>query len=308
MTSQAVGRPAVAPVAESMALRGKPRTFWGDAWHRFRRQRSAMVGLGIVVLVALMGLLAPVLAPADPIWISGQGLRLGQPVPPGTPGFPLGADEVGRDVLSRVIYGARVSLLVATVANLAALTLGFLVGSIAAFVGGMAEMILMRCTDILLSVPPLLFALALTAILSPDLSVVLLVITAIYWTYLARIVHGQVLSIKEKEFVEAAACIGCTRARILLRHVIPQLLGIAIVYASLSAANMILTEATLSFLGIGVRPPTPSWGQMLSNGPNAFLVAPWIVMFPGIMVMLTVFGFNLVGDGLRDALDPRSRR
>ncbi|MBI3979175.1 MAG: ABC transporter permease [Chloroflexi bacterium] len=304
MATQSVGRVA-ARTADPLAARA-PRTFWGDAWRRFRKQKTSLVGLVIVTAVILMGIFAPVLAPADPDWIPGTGLRMGQPVPPGTPGFPLGADVVGRDVLSRIIFGARVSLMVATIANVFALMLGFVVGSVSAFFGGIIETILMRLTEMLLSIPGLLLALALSAFLSPSLGMVIVVITAIYWTYLARIVHGQVRSIKEKDFIEAAYCIGCTRMRILFRHVIPQLLGIAIVYSSLSAANMILTESTLSFLGIGVRPPTPSWGQMLSMGPQAFLVAPWIVIFPGIMVMVTVFGFNLVGDGLRDALDPRS--
>jgi peptide/nickel transport system permease protein len=226
----------------------------------------------------------------------------------GRPGFLLGTDNIGRDLLSRLIFGARISLTIGIVANGLAMLIGMAVGLTAGYFGGVVDTVLMRFTDVLMSLPPLLFALALIAVFKPGIGVVIGVIAVIYWTYLARIVHGRVLSVKEQDFVDAARCLGATDARILLRYVLPQLIGIAVVYASLGAATTILTEATLSYLGIGVQPPTASWGTMIQEGQQYYRTAPWLILFPGLMILLVVLGFNLLGDGLRDALDPRQQR
>jgi peptide/nickel transport system permease protein len=256
-----------------------------------------------------------VLSPHDPDFGYVEGISLtGQPLPPGSvgpparPRFLLGTDNIGRDLLSRLIFGARISLTIGIMANGLAMLIGMLVGLTAGYFGGAVETLLMRFTDVLMSLPPLLFALALIAVFKPGIGVVIGVIAVIYWTYLARIVHGRVLSVKEQDFVDAARCLGATDARIVLRYVLPQLIGIAVVYASLGAATTILTEATLSYLGIGVQPPTASWGMMIQEGQQYYRTAPWLVLFPGLMILLVVLGFNLLGDGLRDALDPRQRR
>jgi peptide/nickel transport system permease protein len=183
--------------------------------------------------------------------------------------------------------------------------LGLLVGVIGGYTRGALGEALMRLTDVVMAVPTLLFAMALVTVLRPGIGVVVLVIALAYWAYLARIVFGEVRSLREKEFVTAARCVGATGPRIVLKHVLPNLISLAIVYATLSAATMILTEATLSFLGIGVRPPTPAWGGMLSEGQQFFLTSPWMLLTPGAALLLTLLGFNLLGDGLRDALDPR---
>jgi peptide/nickel transport system permease protein len=296
--------------AARASARGE-RTFWRDTWRALRRDRGAMVGLGLVVLLVAAAVLAPLLAVYDPtVGYSKEGLNArGLPVPPFAAGprgpFLLGTDGQGRDVLSRVLFGARISLAIGLVANTLAMLLGMLVGVIGGYARGLLGQAVMRLTDVVMAVPTLLFAMALVTVLRPGIGVVVVVIALAYWAYLARIVFGEVRSLREKEFVAAARCVGASDARIVVRHVLPNLVSLVVVYASLSAATMILTEATLSFLGIGVRPPTPSWGGMLSEGQQFFLTSPWMLLAPGAALLLTLLGFNLLGDGLRDALDPR---
>jgi len=304
------------PIGESSFFTTPPaRTYWSDAWQRLRKDRAALCGALIVSLLLVVALGAPVLSPHDPDFGYVEGISLmGQPLPPGSagpparPGFLLGTDNIGRDLLSRLIFGARISLTIGIVANGLAMLIGTLVGLTAGYFGGAVETVLMRFTDVLMSLPPLLFALALIAVFKPGIGVVIGVIAVIYWTYLARIIYGRVLSVKEQDFVDAARCLGATDTRILFRYVLPQLIGIAVVYASLGAATTILTEATLSYLGIGVQPPTASWGMMIQEGQQYYRTAPWLILFPGLMILLVVLGFNLLGDGLRDALDPRQQR
>jgi peptide/nickel transport system permease protein len=270
-----------------------------------------MLGLGLVALLVLAAVLAPVLAAYDPtVGYSREGLnQRGLPVPPLSLGpkgpFLMGTDGQGRDVLSRVLFGARISLTIGLVANSLSMLLGLLAGVIGGYAKGLLGQAVMRLTDVVMAVPTLLFAMALVTVLRPGIGVVVLVIALAYWAYLARIVFGEVRSLREKEFVTAARCVGASDTRIVLKHVLPNLISLAVVYATLSAATMILTEATLSFLGIGVRPPTPSWGGMLSEGQQFFLTSPWMLLTPGAALLLTLLGFNLLGDGLRDALDPR---
>jgi peptide/nickel transport system permease protein len=206
------------------------------------------------------------------------------------------------------MYGARVSLVVGVCANGFALILGVIFGLTAGYFRGGTETVLMRMTDVMMAFPIYLLAVALVSVLEPSLGILILVIGIVYWTPMTRVIHGEVLSIREKEFVDAARLTGCTNRRILFRHILPHLVAPIIVYTSLGIATTILFEATLSYIGLGVQPPTPSWGQMISEGQAYYLSAPHLVIYPGLCIMITVLAFNLVGDGLRDAFDPHQRR
>jgi peptide/nickel transport system permease protein len=197
---------------------------------------------------------------------------------------------------------------VGVLANLLAVGIGTLLGAVAGYSGGWVESLLMRFTEIMMAFPTLLLAIALVAILRPSMWVIIFVIGAVYWTWIARVVYGQVLALKAQEFVEAARCVGARNGRIIVRHILPHLLPTAIVWGSLGTASNVMLEASLSYLGIGVRPPTPSWGGMIQQGQQFYRSAPWLVVYPGLAIMLTVFAFNLLGDGLRDALDPVQRK
>ena len=272
-----------------------------------------MLGGMLVALISLAALFAPVLAPHDPAEQFRDGLTPdGQPVPStlltdGSTRFPIGTDANGRDLLSRILYGAQVSLIVGVLANTLAVTLGTLIGSVAGFFGDPLETLLMRFTDVMMAFPTLLLAMTLVAILKPSLWIIILVIGAVYWTWIARVVYGQVLALRERDFVTATRALGAGRLFILVRHILPQLVPTIIVWGTLGIATNVMLEASLSYLGIGVQPPTPSWGGMIQQGQSYYRTAPWMVIFPGLAIMLTVFAFNLLGDGLRDALDPTQR-
>ena len=272
-----------------------------------RRNRAALLGAAIVLILVLAAIFAPLLAPHDPNEPFDAGLTMsGTPAPPsGT--FLLGADTLGRDLLSRILYGARISLTIGIVANSLAMLIGVTVGLIGGYFSGWVGTIVMRVTDVMMAFPVLLLAIALVAVLKPSLWIVIGVIAFVYWTPIARIVHGQVLTIREREFVEAARAIGAGQWRILFRHVLPHLVPVIIVYTTLGVATNVLFEAALSYLGVGVQPPTPSWGAMISDGQTYYRTAPWLVLYPGLAIMLTVLGFSLLGDGLRDAVDPTWR-
>jgi len=285
------------------------RSTWKEVWIRFRRDKFAVGGGIIVILLVLMAAFAPWLAPHDPTVQYDEGLTMqGMPVGPSEQ-FPLGTDTLGRDLLSRMIYGARVSLVIGVLANGFALVLGVIFGLAAGYFRGGTETFLMRMTDVMMAFPILLFAIALSAsIEQTGIWVLVLVIGIVYWTPMTRVIHGEVLSIREKEFVDAARLTGCSSGRILYRHILPHLVSPIIVYTSLGIATTILFESTLSYIGLGVQPPTPSWGQMIAEGQPYYLSAPHLVIYPGLMIMFTVLAFNLVGDGLRDAFDPQQRR
>jgi peptide/nickel transport system permease protein len=269
-----------------------------------RRDPVALIAVTAVIVLALVAVFAPLLAPYDPLKAYSNGLSAdGAPVSPGS-SFLLGTDPNGRDVLSRMIFGARVSLLVGVVATGLASVIGVLVGGIAGYAGGIVDSILMRITDVVLSFPILLFCVALIAITGPSTRNVMLVIAFGYWTYLARIVRGLVLSLKEREFVTAARTLGIGHAAILRRHILPHLVPAIIVYSTLGVATSILIEASLSYLGIGVPLPQASWGQMISQGQQYFQSAPWLLIAPGVALIVTVLAFNLAGDWLTDLLDP----
>jgi peptide/nickel transport system permease protein len=271
-----------------------------------RRDPVALISVLAVIMLALIAVFAPLLAPHDPLQAYQNGLSSnGAPVGPGS-SFLLGTDPNGRDVLSRLIFGARVSLLVGVVATGLASVIGVLVGGIAGYAGGIVDSVLMRITDVVLSFPILLFCVALIAITGPSTRNVMLVIAFGYWTYLARIVRGLVLSLKEREFVVAARTLGIGHRAILRRHILPHLIPAIIVYSTLGIATSILIEASLSYLGIGVPLPQASWGQMISQGQQYFQTAPWLLIAPGVALVLTVLAFNLAGDWLTDLLDPET--
>ncbi len=298
--------PATWVVAEDTEVQHY-HSHWELAWRRLRRNRAALLGAAIVIVLVLAAIFAPLLAPHDPNQPFDSGLTLdGTPAPPSST-FLLGADTLGRDLLSRILYGARISLAIGIVANGLAMLIGVAVGLVGGYFAGWAGTIVMRITDVMMAFPVLLLAIALVAVLKPSLWIVIGVIAFVYWTPVARIVHGQVLTIKEREFVEAARAIGAGQWRILFRHVLPHLVPVIIVYTTLGIATNVLFEAALSYLGVGVQPPTPSWGAMISDGQSYYRTAPWLVLYPGLAIMLTVLGFSLLGDGLRDAVDPTWR-
>jgi peptide/nickel transport system permease protein len=271
-----------------------------------RRDPVALISVLAVVVLALVAVFAPLLAPHNPLQAYPNGLSGdGAPVGPGS-SFLLGTDPNGRDVLSRLIFGARVSLLVGVVATGLASAIGVLVGGIAGYAGGIVDSVLMRITDVVLSFPILLFCVALIAITGPSTRNVMLVIAFGYWTYLARVVRSLVLSLKEREFVVAAKTLGIGHRAILRRHILPHLVPAIIVYSTLGVATSILIEASLSYLGIGVPLPQASWGQMISQGQQYFQTAPWLLIAPGVALVLTVLAFNLAGDWLTDLLDPET--
>jgi len=290
------------------ALLIEHRSLWGEIWRRFRRDKFAMGGVAIVIVLVLVAVFAPWIAPHDPTTQYDEGLTM-QGMPVGSSAqFPLGTDTLGRDLLSRLMYGARVSLVVGVLANGFALVLGVIFGLTAGYFRGGTETLLMRMTDVMMAFPIILLAVALVSVLKPSIWILILVIGIVYWTPMTRVIHGEVLSIREKEFVDAARLTGCTNGRILSRHILPHLVAVILVYTSLGLATTILFEATLSWIGLGVQPPTPSWGQMISEGQPYYLSAPHLVIYPGLCIMITVLAFNLVGDGLRDAFDPQQRR
>ena len=271
-----------------------------DAWTRFRKNRLALVGLALVLVLALAAALAPWLAPYDP---TRQSL-IEKRAYPGAK-YLLGADEFGRDILSRVIYGSRVALLVGVLSVLIALAGGLVLGTAAGFTGGWLDALMMRAVDILLAFPYLLLALAIVAALGPGALNTTIAVGIWGVPAVTRIVRGSVLALRETEYVGAARALGAPAPALLRRHILPNVLPGLIVYATLFMANAILLEAALSFLGLGVQPPTASWGLMVSTGRDVLLVAPHVATVPGLAIMVAVLGFNLVGDGLRDALDPR---
>jgi len=282
----------------------------GEVWRRFRRDKFAMVGLAAIIVIILLAVFAPWIAPHNPLTQYDDGITM-QGMPVGSSAkFPLGTDTLGRDMLSRILYGARVSLFIGIVANGFALLLGVVFGLSAGYFKGGTETLIMRMTDVMMAFPILLLAIALSTTVFSKGGVWLLVvvITIVYWTPMTRVIHGEVLSIREKEFVDAARLTGATNRRILFRHILPHLVAPIIVYTSLGIATTIVFEATLSYIGVGVQPPTPSWGQMISMGQDYYYTAPQLVIYPGLAIVITVLAFNLVGDGLRDAFDPQQRR
>ncbi|MCV3765839.1 ABC transporter permease [Rhizobium sp. TRM95796] len=271
------------------------------------RQPAALFGLIVVVAVVVLALAAPLIAPYDPDNQMFDGLTLeGAPMPPGGP-FLLGTDTLGRDLFSRLLYGARTSLVIGLVANGIAVCIGLLVGVIAGYLRGLAGNLLMRFTDLMMAFPALLLAIVLAALLKPSLWIVAMVIALVNWVQVARIVYTETRGLVERDFIMAERALGAGHGRILFLHILPHLAPTAIVWGTLGIATTVLLEATLSFLGIGVQPPQPSWGNIIFESQSYFQAAPWLVFFPGAVILLTALAFNLVGDALRDILDPTQR-
>ncbi len=278
-----------------------------DFWNRFRRDRLAVYSLGVIALFVAAAILAGVLAPYDPSQQFFDGLTPeGSPLPPSAR-FWFGTDTNGRDQFSRLLYGAQTSLLIGIVANGIAVFIGAGLGLVAGYVRGLVGAAIMRFTDLMMAFPPLLLAIALAAILKPGLNIVILVIALVNWVQIARVIYAETVALSEREYIEAARAMGAGTGRILLRHLLPHLVPTVIVYATLGIATTVLLESTLSFLGRGVQPPTPAWGMMIFESQSYFLNAPWLVFIPGAAILILALSFNLVGDGLRDALDPTQR-
>jgi oligopeptide transport system permease protein len=299
-------------------LARKQRSLWKDALYRLVRNKAAMAGVVIILLASLMAIFAPWIAPYDPVeQHAGKGVF--EPIWGDPryrdPAFLLGTDELGRDLLSRLIWSARVSMVVGFVPVSLIFMIGVTIGMVAGYAGGWLDQLLMRITDITYAFPDLLFLLIIMATLrntpAGDLMgglVLLFVgIAIVNWVGMARLMRGQVLSLKEKEFVEAARCVGATPRRIIMKHLFPNAIAPAIVAVSFGIPGAMLTEATLSFIGIGIKPPTPTWGVMIGEGFVVFSTSPWPVMLPAVCIALVMLSFTFLGDGLRDALDPRMK-
>ena len=271
------------------------------------RRKLALFGLLVILVVVAAALFAPWIAPFSPDDQLFDGLTIeGAPLPPDGK-FWMGTDLLGRDMFSRLVYGARTSLIIGVVANGAAVLIGTFFGVVAGFVGGWLGAVMMRFTDLMMAFPALLLAIVLAAIFRPSLWIVALVIAMVNWVQIARIIYTETRSIAERDFIEAEWGLGASRGRILLRHVLPHLLSTTIVWGTLGIATTVLLEATLSFLGIGVQPPTPSWGNIIFENQTYFSSAPWLVFIPGAAIILLALAFNLVGDALRDILDPTQK-
>ena len=277
------------------------------ALSRLLRRKLALFGLAIISLVVAGAVVAPWIAPFDPNDQMFDGLTLeGAPMPPGGQ-FLLGTDLLGRDLFSRLLYGAQTSLIIGVVANGLALVIGTLVGITAGFFRGWIGGILMRFTDLMMAFPALLLAICLAAIFQPSLWIVALVIALVNWVQTARVIYTETSSLATRDFIAAERTLGAGNARILFRHILPHLLPTIIVWGTLGISTTVLLEATLSFLGIGVQPPTPSWGNIIFESQTYFQSAPWLVFIPGAAIILLALAFNLVGDALRDILDPTQR-
>jgi peptide/nickel transport system permease protein len=308
VTAQEVIRPA--SLAEA-ALRRPTRSLWSDAWRQFRRHHLAMLGLVVLALLLLATIFGPLVyrVPSDSIDYSAS--LLGPSLQ-----HPFGTDDLGRDLLARTMLGGRVSMAVGIVAVLIAITLGTLIGAVAGFFGGQVDSMLMRITDLFLALPVLPFLLMVTylfrdplkKVLGPEVGIFILivgVIGALNWMPLARLVRASFLSIKQKEYVEAARCIGAGNGRLMLTHILPNTLSAVIVAATVGVGSAIITESALSFLGVGFPPDMPTWGRLLYDAQNYLDLAPHWAIFPGLLIFLAVLSINYIGDGLRDALDPR---
>ncbi len=272
------------------------------ALRQFSRSAVGLVGLSLVAAFLLLTALAPWLAPHDPVATDFVSV-----LSPPSRAHPFGTDDIGRDILSRVIYGSRVSFEAGVFTVAVALTIGLPLGLVAGFFGGRVDNVIMRGIEVILSFPTLVLALGITSILGPKLIHALFAIGIVFVPHFARLIRGQVLSIRENDYVAAARALGATSRRMMALHVLPNCLAPLLVQCSFSVSFAILTEAALSFLGLGTQPPTPSWGIMLSMGRGYLEQAPWLGAFPGLAIFLSVLGFNLLGDGMRDALDPRLR-
>lgn len=278
-------------------------TYWQDAWRRLKQNRGAMIGLWTIVAIIAIAIFGPMVSPYS---YSDQNLEEQNQFCSSK--HWLGTDDLGRDLLTRIMYGARISLAVGFLASLINLTVGVIYGGISGFYGGTTDNIMMRIVEVLNAIPMLLYVILLMVILEPGLQNILIALGLVYWLGMARIVRGQVLSLKEQDFVLAARTIGASNWQIITKHLIPNAMGPIIVTATLNIPSAIFTEAFLSFIGLGVNAPMASWGVLASDALQSFRSYPWQLFFPAIAISITMFAFNFLGDGLRDALDPKQRK
>lgn len=280
------------------------RSLWQDARRRLLRNKAAVVSLAVLGVIALLALCAPWLSPHPYDEVYWERIQM-------PPDFAnahwFGTDGNGRDLFVRTLYGARVSLAVGILATGVSLIIGVLYGAVAGFVGGRVDNIMMRFVDILYSLPFMFFVILLMVLFGRNIFLIFIALGAVEWLTMARIVRGQTLSLKHREFIEAAHASGVSNARIIIRHIIPNVLGPVIVYVTLTVPQVIITESFISFLGLGVQEPLTSWGVLIAEGARSMEAAPWLLIFPAAFLALTLFAFNFIGDGLRDALDPRDR-
>ena len=287
----------------------KPPSAIAEFWHYFSENRGALIGLWVFAALILLAVFAPLIAPHDPTSQARDALL----VPPywqdgGSATYLLGTDAIGRDILSRLLFGARFSLFIGLVVVTIALTGGIALGLLAGFFGGWVDSVIMRVMDVVLAFPSLLLALVLVAVLGPGLTNAMIAIALVLQPHFARLTRAAVMAEKNREYVMAARVAGASKLRLMFRTILPNCLGPLIVQGTLSFSNAILDAAALGFLGMGAQPPTPEWGTMLAEAREFILRAPWVVTFPGVAILITVLAINLVGDGLRDALDPKLKR
>jgi len=277
-------------------------SFSAQTLYYLMRNRLAVIGGALVALVFIFSIFAPLIAPYNPSTIDIKNILVG----PGSSHW-LGTDDLGRDVLSRMLWGGRISLEVGFVAVGIATLIGIILGSLAGFYGGWIDSLIMRAVDIMLSIPTIFLILAVIAILEPSIINIMIIIGLTSWMEPARLIRAEFITLKEREFVIAAHAIGATDSRIIMKHILPNGLSPILVSATMGIGGAILIESGLSFLGLGVQPPTPSWGSLLSSGKDNIEIAWWLSAFPGLAILITVLGYNLLGEGIRDALDPRQR-
>jgi oligopeptide transport system permease protein len=282
----------------------RKRGLWRDAWQRLWRNRAAVVSLIVLAVLAMAALVGPALSPHAYDALDWRALA----VPPGEGTHWLGTDRLGRDLLVRTLHGTRISIAIALLATAVSVFIGVAWGAVAGYVGGRLDALMMRIVDALYSLPYIFFVIVLTVLFGRSVVLLFIAIGAVGWLTMARIVRGQVLSLKHQTFVEAARALGASDAAIIFRHIVPNTLGPVIVYTTLTVPAVILQEAFLSFLGLGVQPPNASWGTLVSDGARLLALFPWLVTFPSIAMSLTLLAFNFLGDGLRDALDPQGRK
>jgi oligopeptide transport system permease protein len=294
--------PSAIPVAAPVDEMEQGTSLWKDALRRFAKNRMAVSGLSFVLLLAAATLAAPLFVQS----YAAQDLAYGARQP--SSAHWMGTDVLGRDLLSRVLQGSRVSLAVGVCATLVSLTIGVLYGAVAGYLGGKTDVVMMRFVDILYALPFTVFVILLMVIFGRNIILLFMAIGAVEWLTVARIVRGQVLSLRRQEFIEAAIALGLRKRAIILRHLVPNVLGITIIYATLTVPSVMLLEAALSFLGFGVQPPMSSLGVLIDEGARNIEEFPWLLIFPGIFFSLTLFSLNFLGDGLRDALDPKAAK
>ena len=282
---------------------GSGSSLWRDAFYRMARNRAAVISAFFLLVLVLAAVFAEIIAPHDPNAVDFTALRQ-----PPSPTHLMGTDEIGRDIFSRVIFGARISLTVGFIVQTTATVTGIFLGMIAGYYGGTADMVIMRAVDIMYALPAFLFAVFMVSILTPSVNSVILTLALVSWPLMARLMRGQVLALKQEDYVLAARALGARNWQIMLFHILPNSLTPLIVQFTLGIATVIMAEAGLSFLGIGIRPPTPTWGGMITKGREFIRTEPHMALYPGIVLGLTMIAFNFLGDGLRDALDPRMRK